>query len=161
LFGGIFVIIIVVVVVVVGIWLIRVRELGGLTDASQCRAIAENGLDVTVICQHPVYTGCTSPATTNAVTIRILIMKLCRSPERLKSPLPSSSPSSSSTSPSSHVIAVVVVVAGSVVIINVVAVVVVGSWLNRVMDLGRLTDASQCRVVAENGLDAAVDLSAS
>ena len=74
--------------------------------------------------------------------------------------MPSSSPSSSSTSPSSHVI-VVVVVAGSVVIINVVAVVVVGSWLNRVMDLGRLTDASQCRVVAENGLDAAVDLSAS
>jgi hypothetical protein len=161
LFGGIFVIIIVVVVVVVGIWLIRVRELGGLTDASQCRAIAENGLDVTVICQHPVYTGCTSPATTNAVTIRILIMKLCRSPERLKSPLPSSSPSSSSTSPSSHVIAVVVVVAGSVVIINVVAVVVVGSWRNRVMDLGGWIDASQCRVVAENGLDAAVDLSAS
>ena len=160
-------IIIVVVVVVVGIWLIRVRELGGLTDASQRRAIAENGLDVTVICQHPVYTGCTSPATTNVVTIRILIMKLCRSPERLKSPLSSPSPSSSSTSPSSHVIAVVVVVvvvvvvAGSVVIINVVAVVVVGSWLNRVMDLGRLTDASQCRVVAENGLDAAVDLSAS
>ena len=76
-----------------------------------------------------------------------------------KSPLSSPSPSSS-TSPSSHAIAVVVV-AGSVVISNVVAVVVVGSWLNRVMDLGRLTDASQCRVVAENGLDAAVDLSAS
>jgi hypothetical protein len=141
LVGGIIVIIIVVVVVVVGIWLIRVMELGGLTDASQCRAIAENGLGVTVICQHPVYTGCTSPANTNAVTIRILIMKLCRSPS-----------SSSSTSPSSHVIAVVVV-AGSVVIINGVAVVVVGSWLNRDMDLGRLTDASQCRVVAENGLD--------
>ena len=129
-------IIIVVVVVVVGIWLIRVRELGGLTDASHCRAIAENGLGVTVICQHPVYTGCTSPATTNAVTIRILIMKLCRSPERLKSPLSSSSPSSS-TSPSSHaIVVVVVVVAGSVVISNVVAVVVVGSWLNRVMDFG-------------------------
>ena len=75
--------------------------------------------------------------------------------------MPSSSPSSSSTSPSSHVIAVVVVVAGSVVIINVVAVVVVGSWRNRVMDLGGWIDASQCRVVAENGLDAAVDLSAS
>ena len=68
-------IIIVVVGVVVGIWLIRVRELGGLTDASQCRAIAKNGLDVTVICQHPVYTGCASPATTNAVTNRILLRK--------------------------------------------------------------------------------------
>ena len=75
-------IIIVVVGVVVGLWLIRVRELGGLTDASQCRAIAENGMDITVICQHPVYTGGTRPAITNAVTIRILIMKLCRSPER-------------------------------------------------------------------------------
>jgi hypothetical protein len=160
LFGGIVVIIIVVVVVVVGVWLIRVRELGGLTDASQCRAIAENGLDVTVICQHPVYTGCTSPAITNVVTIRILIMKLCRSPERLKSSLSSSASSSSSASPSSHAIAVVVV-AGSVVIIIVVAVVVVGSWLNRVMELGGLTDASQCRVIAENGLDVAVDLSAS
>ena len=32
------------------------------------------------------------------------------------------------------------------------AVVVVGSWLNRVVDMGGLTDASQCRVVAENGL---------
>ena len=74
----------------------------------------------------------------------------------------SSSSSSSSPSPSSHAIAVVVVaVAGSAVITHVVAVVVVGSWLNRVMDLGGLTDASQCRVVAENGLDAAVDLSAS
>ena len=73
----------------------------------------------------------------------------------------SSSPSSSSPSQSSHTIAVVVV-AGSVVITNDVAIVVFGSWLNRVMDLGGgLTDASQCRVVAENGLDAAVDLSAS
>ena len=91
-------------------------------------------------------------------------MKLCRSPERLKSSLSSSASSSSSASPSSHdiaVVVVVVVVAGSVVIIIVVAVVVVGSWLNRVMALGGLTDASQCRVVAENGLDAAVDLSAS
>ena len=39
----------VVVVVVVGIWLSRVREMGGLADASQCRDIAENGLDVTLI----------------------------------------------------------------------------------------------------------------
>ena len=104
-------------------------------------------LDMPVIRQHHVYTGCTSPATTNVVTIRILIMKLCRSPERSKSPVSSSSPSSS-TSPSSHdVVVVVVVVAGSVVINNVVHVVVVGSWLNRVMDLGGLADASQCRFV--------------
>ena len=41
-------IIIVVVVGVVVIWLIRVRELGGLADASQCRAIAETGLDAAV-----------------------------------------------------------------------------------------------------------------
>ena len=40
----------VVVVVVVGVWLRRVRELGGLTGASQCRAIGENGLDLTSIC---------------------------------------------------------------------------------------------------------------
>ena len=39
----------VVLVVVVGIWLRRVRELGGLTGASQCRAIAENGLGLTSI----------------------------------------------------------------------------------------------------------------
>ncbi len=38
------------VVVVVGVWLRRVRELGGLAGASQCRAIAENGLDLTSIC---------------------------------------------------------------------------------------------------------------
>ena len=42
----------VVVVVVVGVWLRRVRELGGLTGASQCRAIGENGLDLTSICFH-------------------------------------------------------------------------------------------------------------
>ena len=40
----------VVVVVVVGVWLRRVRELGGLTGASQCRAIGENGLDLTSSC---------------------------------------------------------------------------------------------------------------
>jgi hypothetical protein len=57
------------------VWLSRVRELGGLPDASQCRVIAENGLDVTLICQHHVYTGCTSPSITNDVTIRILIRK--------------------------------------------------------------------------------------
>ena len=140
----------VVVGVVVGVWLIRVRELGGLTDASQCRAIAENGMD---------NTGCTRPAITNTA-IRIIIMRLCRSQERLKSSLSSPASSSSSTSPYSHVFAVVVVV-GSIVIIIVVAGVVVGSWLNRVMELGGLTDASQCRVIAENGLDVAVDLSAS
>ena len=43
---------VVVVVVVVGVWLRRVRELGGLTGASQCRAIAENGLDLASICFH-------------------------------------------------------------------------------------------------------------
>ena len=47
--------------------------MGGLTDASQCRVIAENGLGVTLICQHHVYTGCTSPAITTDVTTRILI----------------------------------------------------------------------------------------
>jgi len=47
-----------------------------LKDASKCRVIAENVLDVTLICQHHVYTGCTSPAITNAVTIRILIKKV-------------------------------------------------------------------------------------
>ena len=46
--AGIFVAIIA-VVVVVGVWLSRVREVGGLADASQCRDIAENGLDVTLI----------------------------------------------------------------------------------------------------------------
>ena len=40
---------VVVVVVVVGVWLRRVRELGGLTGASQCRSIGENGLDLTSI----------------------------------------------------------------------------------------------------------------
>ena len=64
------VIIIVVLVVVVGAWLGRVRELRGLTDTSRCRVIAESGLDVTLICQHHD-TDCTSPAVTNAVTIRI------------------------------------------------------------------------------------------
>ena len=38
-----------VVVVVVGVWLRRVRELGGLTGASQCRSIGANGLDLTSI----------------------------------------------------------------------------------------------------------------
>ena len=112
-----------------------------MTDASQCRAIAENGLGVAVIRQHLVYTGCTSPATTNAVTIRILIMELCRSPERLKSSLPSSSPSSS-TSPPSHVMVVVLVVAD-----------IVREWLIRVSELGELTTASQRRGITENGLE--------
>jgi hypothetical protein len=44
------VIILVVVVVVVGVWLSRVRELGGLIGASQCRVIAEKGLGLTSIC---------------------------------------------------------------------------------------------------------------
>ena len=113
-----------------------------MTDASQCRAIAENGLDVAVIRQHLVYTGCTSPATTNVVTIRILIMELCRSPERLKSSLPSSSPSSPSPSPPSHVMVVVLVVAD-----------IVREWLIRVSELGELTTASQCRDITENGLE--------
>jgi hypothetical protein len=62
---------------------------------------------------------------------------------------------SSSPSPSSHDIAVVVVVvvAGIVVIILVVVVVAVGVLLSRVRDLGGLMGASQCRVIAENGLD--------
>jgi hypothetical protein len=46
---GSVVVILVVVVVVVGVWLSRVREVGGLADAPQCRDIAENGLDVTLI----------------------------------------------------------------------------------------------------------------
>ena len=37
----------VVVVVVAGVWLRRVRELGGLIGVSQCRVIAENRLDLT------------------------------------------------------------------------------------------------------------------
>ena len=73
--AGIVVIIIVVVVVVVGIWLSRVRELRGLTDASQCRVIAENGLGVNLICQYHEYTGCTSPVITNGGIIRILIRR--------------------------------------------------------------------------------------
>ena len=62
---------------------------------------------------------------------------------------------SSSPSPSSHYIAfvVVVVVAGIVVIILVVVVVAVGVLLSRVRDLGGLMGASQCRVIAESGLD--------
>ena len=48
--AGIVVILLVVVVVVVGVWLSRVRELGGLISASQCRVIAENGLGLTSIC---------------------------------------------------------------------------------------------------------------
>ena len=64
-----------VVVVVVGVWLSRVREMGGLADASQCRDIAENGLGGTLIRQIHGYTGCSSPAITNVVTIRILIRK--------------------------------------------------------------------------------------
>ena len=39
--------VVVVVVVVVGVWLRRVRELGGLIGVSQCRVIAENGLGLT------------------------------------------------------------------------------------------------------------------
>ena len=73
--AGMVVIIIVVLVVVVGVWLGRVRELRGLTDASQCRVIEESGLDVTLICQHHDYTDCTSPAITNVVTSRIPIGK--------------------------------------------------------------------------------------
>ena len=52
------------------------------------------------------------------------------------------STASSSTSPPSHAIVVVLVVAG-----------IVRVWLSRVMELGELTDASQCRDIAENGLD--------
>ena len=77
-----------------------------------------------------------------------------RSPERYKSSLSESSSLSSSPSPSSHDIAVVlVVVAGIVVIILVVVVVAVGVLLSRVRDLGGLMGASQCRVIAESGLD--------
>ena len=43
------VVVIIAVVVVVGEWLSRVREVGGLADARQCREIAENGMDVTLI----------------------------------------------------------------------------------------------------------------
>jgi hypothetical protein len=41
---------VVVVDVVGGVWLRRVRELRGLIGASECRVIAENGLDLTSIC---------------------------------------------------------------------------------------------------------------
>jgi hypothetical protein len=47
-----------------------------LTDASQCRGIAENGPDVTLICQHHFSTGCTSHAIANTVTTLILSKKL-------------------------------------------------------------------------------------
>ena len=39
-----------VVIVVVCAWHMRVRELGELAGGSQCRAIAENELDLTSIC---------------------------------------------------------------------------------------------------------------
>ena len=48
--AGIVVIIVVVVVVAVGVLLSRVRDLGGLMGASQCRVIAESGLGLTSIC---------------------------------------------------------------------------------------------------------------
>jgi hypothetical protein len=44
------VVVVVAVVVDVGVWLRRVMELGGLASASQCRAIAENGLGLASIC---------------------------------------------------------------------------------------------------------------
>ena len=72
-----------------GVWFRRVGELGGLTDASQCRGIAENGPDVTLICQHHFSTGCTSHAIANTVTSLILSKKLrllrtgCASPPQL------------------------------------------------------------------------------
>ena len=42
--------VVVVVIVAVGAWHMRVRELGELAGGSQCRAIAENELDLTSIC---------------------------------------------------------------------------------------------------------------
>ena len=48
----IIIVVVVVVVVVVGSWLSRVRELGRWTNASQHRAIAENGMGVALIRQH-------------------------------------------------------------------------------------------------------------
>ena len=66
---------------------------------------------------------------------------------------PMSSSLSSSPTPSSHASVVLVVfVVGGVVSIAVV-VVVVGEWLSRVREVGGLADASQCRDIAENGLD--------
>ena len=47
---AIMIVAVVVVVVVVGVWLRRVRELGGLIGASECRVIAENGLGLTSSC---------------------------------------------------------------------------------------------------------------
>ena len=41
---------VVVVIVAVGAWHMRVRELGELAGGSQCRAIAQNELDLTSIC---------------------------------------------------------------------------------------------------------------
>ena len=68
-------VVVVVVVVVVGAWPSRVWKLRGLTDAPQCRVIAENGLGVNLICQYHEYTGCTSPVITNGGIIRILIRR--------------------------------------------------------------------------------------
>ena len=150
-------IIIVVVVGVVGIWLIRVRELGGLTDASQCRAIAENGLDVTVICQHLVYTGCASPAATTAVipsafsswsyaVARKDIRHCHRHRHHHHNP---------------H-IPLLLLLLLVVLLLLCCSNCCVWELAQSSHGLGGgLTDASQCRVVAENGLDAAVDLSAS
>ena len=44
------VVVVVVVDVVVGVWFRRVRELGGLIGASQCRVIAETGLALSSSC---------------------------------------------------------------------------------------------------------------
>ena len=44
------IIVVVVVIVAVGAWHMRVRELGESAGGSQCRAIAENELDLTSIC---------------------------------------------------------------------------------------------------------------
>ena len=44
------IVVVVVVDIVVGVWLRRVRELGGFIGASECKVIAENGLDWTSIC---------------------------------------------------------------------------------------------------------------
>ena len=54
-------------------------------------------------------------------------------------------------SPSSHDIAVVVVVVAGIVVIMLVVYLLL--WLGYGRELGGLIGASQCRVIAENGLD--------
>ena len=134
-----FLLLVLVLLVVLYGWGMAQSCQGGGRWCQSCRDIAENGLDVTLIWQFHVYTGCTSPAITTVVTICIPIWKPGRRPEIQQSPLSTLSSSSSSPSPSLHaivvVVVVVVVVVDGIVVIGIdVIVVVVGVWFNRVSD---------------------------